>query len=262
LTTHGSFALKLPNSMLEPAVPWNRVAAQISAERGLSFHENVHLFALLNVTMADAVIACWDSKYRYSFWRPITAIQEGLTPADADPTWEPWLDFFPPGTPAFPEYPSAHALAAPRRSSSPPLSETTPPLPLHPNRVPALVRSPVSQAPFQKSPTLASLAASISALPATLATPWVGTWRISSRGTRCALQVTIKTISRFRGFANSRYERGYPRSYRNRKSKGFHGDGRAWLARRRRFQIPGLMFAVESTRLSRRVLCVSDSFYR
>ena len=88
---------------------WNRVAAQISGERGLSFHENVHLFALLNVTMADAVIACWDSKYRYSFWRPITAIREGLTPADADPTWEPWLDFFKPGTPAFPEYPSAHA---------------------------------------------------------------------------------------------------------------------------------------------------------
>jgi hypothetical protein len=88
---------------------WDRVAAQISAERGLSFHENVHLFALLNVTMADAVIACWDSKYRYSFWRPITAIREGLTPADAEPTWEPWLDFFKPGTPAFPEYPSAHA---------------------------------------------------------------------------------------------------------------------------------------------------------
>lgn len=88
---------------------WDRVAAQISAERGLSFQENAHLFALLNVTMADAVIACWDSKYRYSFWRPITAIREGLTPADADPTWEPWLDFFKAGTPAFPEYPSAHA---------------------------------------------------------------------------------------------------------------------------------------------------------
>lgn len=88
---------------------WDRVAAQISAERGLSFLDNVHLFALLNVTMADAVIACWDSKYRYGFWRPITAIREGLTPADADPAWEPWLDFFKPGTPAFPEYPSAHA---------------------------------------------------------------------------------------------------------------------------------------------------------
>jgi hypothetical protein len=88
---------------------WDRVAAQISAERGLSFQENVRLFALLNLTMADAVIACWDSKYRYSFWRPITAIREGRTPADADPTWEPWLDFFKSGTPAFPEYPSAHA---------------------------------------------------------------------------------------------------------------------------------------------------------
>jgi hypothetical protein len=88
---------------------WDRVAAQISTERSLSFRENVRLFALLNVTMADAVIACWDSKYRYSFWRPITAIREGLTPADADPTWEPWLNFFKPGTPAFPEYPSAHA---------------------------------------------------------------------------------------------------------------------------------------------------------
>jgi len=39
----------------------------------------------------------------------ITAIREGLSPTDADPTWEPWLDFFKPGAPAFPEYPSAHA---------------------------------------------------------------------------------------------------------------------------------------------------------
>jgi hypothetical protein len=105
---------------------WNRVAAQISAERGLSFHENVHLFALLNVTMADAVIACWDSKYRYSFWRPITAIEEGLTPADADPTWEPWLDFFPPGTPAFPEYPSAHAAISGENTSFTVTSESRP----------------------------------------------------------------------------------------------------------------------------------------
>ena len=59
--------------------------------------------------MADAVIACWDSKYRYVFWRPITVIQQGLTPGSGDPTWEPWLDFFKSGTPAHPEYPSAHA---------------------------------------------------------------------------------------------------------------------------------------------------------
>ncbi|HXJ14563.1 MAG TPA: vanadium-dependent haloperoxidase [Candidatus Limnocylindrales bacterium] len=91
---------------------WNRIAAQISVERGLSFTENAHLFALLNVTMADAAIACWDGKYRYVFWRPITAIRDGFTPADSDPAWIPWLDFFPGGTPAHPEYPSGHSTVS------------------------------------------------------------------------------------------------------------------------------------------------------
>jgi hypothetical protein len=91
---------------------WNRIAAQLSKERGLSFTENAHLFALLNVSMADAVIACWDGKYRYVFWRPITAIRDGFTPADSDPTWIPWLDFFPGGTPAHPEYPSGHSTVS------------------------------------------------------------------------------------------------------------------------------------------------------
>jgi hypothetical protein len=91
---------------------WNRIAAQISVERGLSFTENAHLFALLNVSMADAGIACWDGKYRYVFWRPITAIRAGLIPADSDPAWIPWLDFFPGGTPAHPEYPSGHSTVS------------------------------------------------------------------------------------------------------------------------------------------------------
>lgn len=88
---------------------WDRIAAQLSAQRGLTLGQNAHLFALLNVTMADAVIACWDSKYRFVFWRPITVIQQGLTPGEADPTWQPWLNFFASGTPSHPEYPSAHA---------------------------------------------------------------------------------------------------------------------------------------------------------
>jgi membrane-associated phospholipid phosphatase len=91
---------------------WNRIAAQLSAARGLTLTENAHLFALLNVTMADAAIACWDGKYRYVYWRPITAIRAGLTPADADPAWVPWLDFFPAGTPAHPEYPSGHSTVS------------------------------------------------------------------------------------------------------------------------------------------------------
>ena len=97
---------------LNTPLAWDRIAAQISAQRGLSLTENAHLFALLNVTMADAAIACWDSKYRYVFWRPITAIREAPNPADADSAWKPWLDTFPAGTPAFPEYPSGHATVS------------------------------------------------------------------------------------------------------------------------------------------------------
>jgi hypothetical protein len=75
------------------AVIWNRVASEISASRGLSLTENAHLIALLNVAMADAGIACWDSKYRYVFWRPITAIRlgdkDGNASTDPDTGWPP-----------------------------------------------------------------------------------------------------------------------------------------------------------------------------
>ena len=43
---------------------WIRIASQVSAVRHLSLVENAHLFALLNVAMADAAIVCWDAKYR------------------------------------------------------------------------------------------------------------------------------------------------------------------------------------------------------
>ncbi|PYX74602.1 MAG: hypothetical protein DMG78_06440 [Acidobacteria bacterium] len=98
------------------AVIWNRVASEISVSRGLSLTENAHLFALLNVTMADAGIACWDSKYRYVFWRPITAIRlgdtDGNASTDPDTGWTPWLDALPSGTPPHPEYPSGHSTVS------------------------------------------------------------------------------------------------------------------------------------------------------
>jgi membrane-associated phospholipid phosphatase len=98
------------------ALYWNRIAAQISVARSLRLSENAHLFAMLNVAMADAAIACWDGKYRYVFWRPITAIQAGDTDGnpntDPDPNWTPWLDFYPAGTPAHPEYPSGHSTVS------------------------------------------------------------------------------------------------------------------------------------------------------
>jgi len=91
---------------------WNRIAAQISAARGLSLTENARLFAVLDVSMADAAIACWDSKYRFVFWRPITAIRTGSAGIGPDPTWEPLLDVFASGTPAHPEYPSGHSTVS------------------------------------------------------------------------------------------------------------------------------------------------------
>jgi membrane-associated phospholipid phosphatase len=95
---------------------WNRIASDLSASRGWSLMQNAHLFALLNVTMADAGIACWDSKYRYVYWRPITAIRlgdtDGNASTDPDTAWTPWLDALPPGTPPHPEYPSGHSTVS------------------------------------------------------------------------------------------------------------------------------------------------------
>jgi len=93
---------------LNTPLAWNRIAAQLSAARGLSLTENAHLFAVLNVTLADAITACWDSKYRYIFWRPVTAIRAGAAPGDLDADWRPLLDSLT-GTPPHPEYPSAHS---------------------------------------------------------------------------------------------------------------------------------------------------------
>ena len=93
---------------LNTPLAWDRVAAQLSAARGLSLTENAHLFAVLNISLADAITACWDSKYRYIFWRPVTAIRAGAAPGDPDAAWEPLLDSLT-GTPAHPEYPSAHS---------------------------------------------------------------------------------------------------------------------------------------------------------
>lgn len=95
---------------------WNRIASQISGERFLSLTENARLFALLNVAMADAGIACWDAKYRYVYWRPITAIRSGDLDGNpnttVDAAFVPWLDFFPGGTPPHPEYPSGHSTVS------------------------------------------------------------------------------------------------------------------------------------------------------
>jgi hypothetical protein len=86
----------------------NEVARQLSTHKGLNLVENARLFALLNMAGADAYIACWHAKYRYNFWRPVTAIRNadsaGNRRITADSAWEPLLV-----TPPHPEYPSGHS---------------------------------------------------------------------------------------------------------------------------------------------------------
>jgi hypothetical protein len=70
--------------------------------------EDARLFASLDVAMADAAIGCWDAKYAYNFWRPITAIRETADDHNAattpDPSFTPLFS-----TPAHPDYPSGHS---------------------------------------------------------------------------------------------------------------------------------------------------------
>ena len=87
---------------------FNPVARQISAAQGKSLSENAHDFALLNMAISDGAVASFDSKYRYNFWRPETAIR-AAGQDDNDKT-QPNFNFNPfVVTPCFPSYPSAHA---------------------------------------------------------------------------------------------------------------------------------------------------------
>src|SRR5262249_22099942 len=66
-----------------PPVLWDPVATSLAAERHLTLSENARLLALVNISQADAIIGCWDAKYTYAFWRPVTAIP--LAGTDGNP---------------------------------------------------------------------------------------------------------------------------------------------------------------------------------
>jgi len=91
---------------------WNRVARELAASENLSIGDNARLFALLEMSMADAGITAWDSKVAFSFWRPLTAVRHGNDDTNpdtvGDPTWEPFAN-----TPNYPDQSSgANAFTA------------------------------------------------------------------------------------------------------------------------------------------------------
>jgi PAP2 superfamily len=89
---------------------WNEIAQTASLTHGLTTAQNARLFALLNLSFADGVIAFYDAKYTYNFWRPVTAIRaaaaDGNPDTEADPNWLPEVG----NTTPDPSYPGAHAV--------------------------------------------------------------------------------------------------------------------------------------------------------
>jgi hypothetical protein len=109
------------NDQTEAAVFWqangaalfNALFRQLSDTQDLDIAEAARMFAMADMAGADGAIACWNDKYSFRFWRPITAIHladtDGNPATVADPNWTPLFSSPPPlTTPAFPEHPSGH----------------------------------------------------------------------------------------------------------------------------------------------------------
>jgi nucleotide-binding universal stress UspA family protein len=89
---------------------WNEIAQTASLDRHLTTAQNARLFALLNFSVADGVIAFYDAKYTYNRWRPVTAIRAAGSDDNPDTTPDPnWLPEVGNTTPD-PAYPGAHAV--------------------------------------------------------------------------------------------------------------------------------------------------------
>jgi hypothetical protein len=87
---------------------WNRVVRIVAVNKKLNLFETARLFALVDMAMADAYIAGWDSKLHYNLWRPYTAIRnaksDGNDQTTDDQLWEPEQP-----TPPIQDYPSTHS---------------------------------------------------------------------------------------------------------------------------------------------------------
>jgi hypothetical protein len=84
---------------------WGRGLRSIATAHVDNLGDSARLFALVYLANADAAICCWESKYFFVFWRPITAIHEGDNDDNSktvgDPNWLPFLT-----TPPYPDYTS------------------------------------------------------------------------------------------------------------------------------------------------------------
>jgi hypothetical protein len=90
----------------EPAIniQYIQIVRAIIADTNHSLAWDTRFVAAFQVVTTDAQISIYNTKYKYVFWRPVTAIRDGSPGVGADPTWTPFFT-----TPSFPEYPSGHS---------------------------------------------------------------------------------------------------------------------------------------------------------
>jgi hypothetical protein len=88
---------------------WNQAARGLVAAKPLPLVDSARLFAQLNMALHDAILAVYEAKYEYGFWRPVTAIRngdrDGNDATERDAAWTPLIE-----TPLHPEYPCAHCV--------------------------------------------------------------------------------------------------------------------------------------------------------
>jgi hypothetical protein len=88
---------------------YDQLPRQIVIAKNMDLLDSARFMALFSFATADALIAVFDAKYKYEFWRPITAIRngdiDGNPATERDATWQP-ID----ATPMHPEYPCAHCI--------------------------------------------------------------------------------------------------------------------------------------------------------
>ena len=86
-------------------VLWNTVLRNLAAARVDNISDSSRLFALADMSMADAIITAWNNKIIYVSWRPITAIREGDNDGNPRTTGDAaWLPLIP--TPPYPDHTS------------------------------------------------------------------------------------------------------------------------------------------------------------
>ena len=90
---------------------YNGIVLSVADVPGREVTQNARLFAAVAQAADDALLAVFEAKYHYNFWRPVTAIRNGdLDGNDAterDASWTPFIE-----TPMHPEYPCAHCVVA------------------------------------------------------------------------------------------------------------------------------------------------------